>query len=62
MQGRSRARIGPIAAQLNWRGRISNRKMLAEWLSTSRAVLNTALHGADGIIIAVVAVELMPEA
>lgn len=36
--------------------------MLAEWLNTSKAVLSVALHAAAGIIIAVVAVELMPRA
>lgn len=36
--------------------------LLAEWLRTSRVVLNWALHAAAGIVVAVVAVELMPEA
>lgn len=36
--------------------------LVAEWLPTSRRALNWALHGAAGIVIAVVAVELMPEA
>lgn len=36
--------------------------VLAEFVTTSRRSLNIALHGAAGIVIAVVAVELMPEA
>ena len=36
--------------------------MLAEFGRTSDRLLNWALHGASGIVIAIVAVELMPEA
>lgn len=36
--------------------------LLAEWLDTPRKALNWALHGAAGIVVAVVAIELMPEA
>ena len=36
--------------------------MLAEWLHPSQKTLNRALHAATGIILAVVAVEVMPEA
>ena len=36
--------------------------MLAEWLRPSQRTLNRALHAAAGIIIAVIAVEVMPEA
>lgn len=36
--------------------------LLAEWMTTSRRMLNRALHAASGILIAVVGVELMPEA
>ena len=36
--------------------------LLAEWLRPSENTLNRALQGAIGIIIAVVAVEVMPEA
>ena len=36
--------------------------LIAERLSGSRRVLNWALHAAAGIVIAVIAVELMPEA
>lgn len=36
--------------------------LLAEWLPISRSALNVALHAAAGIVIAVVAIELMPEA
>lgn len=36
--------------------------VLAEFLRTSRRNLNRALHAAAGIVIAIVAVELMPEA
>lgn len=36
--------------------------LLAEYLPTSQGTLNKALHAAAGIVIAVVAVELMPEA
>lgn len=36
--------------------------LLAEWMTTSRRMLNRALHAAAGILIAVVGVELLPEA
>ena len=36
--------------------------LLAEWLRPSQKTLNRALHAAAGIIIAVIAVEVMPEA
>ncbi|MGD8464257.1 MAG: hypothetical protein PVI09_10375 [Anaerolineae bacterium] len=36
--------------------------LLAEWLKPSQHVLNLALHAATGIILAVVAVEVMPAA
>lgn len=36
--------------------------MIAEFWRTSPQLLNWALHGASGIVIAIVAVELMPEA
>ena len=36
--------------------------LLAEWLRPSQTTLNRALHAATGIIIAVIAVEVMPEA
>jgi ZIP family zinc transporter len=36
--------------------------LLAEYLPTPQGILNKALHAAAGIVIAVVAVELMPEA
>lgn len=36
--------------------------VLAEWLHPSKAILNRALHAAAGIILAVVAVEVMPSA
>lgn len=36
--------------------------LLAEWLRPSRATLNLALHAAAGIILAVIAVEVMPDA
>ncbi len=36
--------------------------VLAEWLNTSRQMLSRALHAAAGILIAVVGVELLPEA
>jgi ZIP family zinc transporter len=36
--------------------------VLAEWLHPSQKMLNHALHGATGIILGVVAVEVMPEA
>jgi len=36
--------------------------VLAEWLRPSKRTLNHALHAAAGIIIAVIAVEVMPEA
>lgn len=36
--------------------------VLAEWLKPSRKTLNRALHAAAGIILAVIAVEVMPEA
>lgn len=36
--------------------------LLAEWVRTPPAALNVALHAAAGILIAVVAVELMPQA
>lgn len=36
--------------------------MLSEWLRPSRKTLNRALHAAAGIILAVIAVEVMPEA
>lgn len=36
--------------------------LLAEWLRPSQKMLNRALHVAAGIIIAVIAVEVMPEA
>lgn len=36
--------------------------MLAEYFETSKARLNKALHAAAGIVIAIVSVELMPEA
>lgn len=36
--------------------------LLAEFLPTPKRVLNKALHAASGIILAVVAIELMPEA
>ncbi len=36
--------------------------VLAEWLHPSKITLNRALHAAAGIILAVVAVEVMPEA
>ena len=36
--------------------------LLAEWLRPSQKTLNRALHAATGIIIAVIAVEVMPEA
>lgn len=36
--------------------------LLAEWLRPSKAVLNAALHAAAGVILAVVAVEVMPAA
>lgn len=36
--------------------------LLAEWLRPSQNMLNRALHAATGIIIAVIAVEVMPEA
>lgn len=35
--------------------------LLAEWLRRSQAMLNRALHAATGIILAVIAVEVMPE-
>ncbi len=36
--------------------------LLAEWLRPSKAILNRALHAAAGIILAVIAVKVMPEA
>ena len=36
--------------------------LLAEWLRPSQSTLNRALHAAAGIILAVIAVEVMPEA
>lgn len=36
--------------------------MIAEFTSTSPRLLNWALHAASGIVIAIVAVELIPEA
>jgi len=36
--------------------------LLAEWIRPSRRVINYALHGAAGIIIAVIAIEVMPSA
>ena len=36
--------------------------LLAEYLRTTRRTLSLALHAAAGIVIAVVAIELMPEA
>ena len=36
--------------------------LLAEWVEVSEAWLNRALHAAAGIVVAVVAVEIMPEA
>lgn len=36
--------------------------LLAEWLPVSKRMINYALHLASGIIIAVVAIEVMPEA
>lgn len=36
--------------------------MLAEFMGVPRGRLNKALHGASGILIAVIAIELMPEA
>ena len=36
--------------------------VLAEWLHPSQKILNRALHAATGIIISVIAVEVMPEA
>jgi ZIP family zinc transporter len=36
--------------------------LLAEWLDPSQKTLNRALHAAAGIIIAVIAVEVMPDA
>jgi ZIP family zinc transporter len=36
--------------------------LLAEWLRPSKKTLNYALHAATGIILAVVAVEVMPAA
>ena len=36
--------------------------LLAEWLTPSEKILNYALHAASGIILAVVAVEVMPAA
>ncbi|MGK7725868.1 hypothetical protein ACSQ8B_07075 [Marinovum sp. F03] len=36
--------------------------MVAEYLPTSPRLLNLALHAASGIVIGVVAIELMPEA
>ena len=36
--------------------------MVAEWIQPSQKLLNRALHAAAGIIIAVIAVEVMPEA
>lgn len=36
--------------------------LLAEWLPPSQRLLNRALHAAAGIILAVIAVEVMPEA
>ena len=36
--------------------------LLAEWLRPSQKTLNRALHAAAGIILAVIAVEVMPEA
>jgi ZIP family zinc transporter len=36
--------------------------LLAEWLRPSQAFLNRALHAAAGIILAVIAVKVMPEA
>ena len=36
--------------------------LLAEWIRPSERILNKALHAAAGIIVAVVAVEVMPEA
>lgn len=36
--------------------------LLAEWLRPSRRSVNRALHAATGIILAVVAIEVMPEA
>lgn len=36
--------------------------LLAEWLKPSQSTLNRALHAAAGIILAVIAVEVMPEA
>ena len=36
--------------------------LVAEWLKPSQSTLNRALHGAAGIMLAVIAVEVMPEA
>ncbi|WP_344806027.1 hypothetical protein [Allohahella marinimesophila] len=36
--------------------------LLAEFTSTPKNRLNNALHAASGIVIAVVAIEIMPEA
>lgn len=36
--------------------------ILAEWLRPSKALLNRALHAATGVILAVIAVEVMPRA
>jgi ZIP family zinc transporter len=36
--------------------------LIAEWLEPSKRLLNRALHAAAGIILAVIAVEVMPEA
>jgi len=36
--------------------------LVAEWVRPSRRVLNPALHGAAGVILAVISVEVMPQA
>lgn len=36
--------------------------LLAEWLGPSRDIVNHALHAATGVILAIVAVEVMPQA
>lgn len=36
--------------------------LLAEWFTVSGRMLSLALHGAAGVVVAVVAVELMPRA